>query len=797
MLFFFSGLLGLVYEVIWHRQFSMMFGSAAAAGAVTLAAYFAGLGLGSYLFGELANRWENPLRAYGLLELTVAVGALAVAPILQSLAAKVSQTDPGTRLALKGLIAFAAIALPTIAMGGTLPILAELTTAKPETAGAKLGWLYLLNTAGAALGTLLFPFILLPQLGVTASTYLCAVGNALIGLVAIAIGRNTPRASVNGGIGRRPAVTPTALAFASGAGTFALQVLWNRAFALLHENSIFSFALIVSVFIAAVAAGAELARAALARGVQPTRGIGRFWIAGGLLTLASPFIFLKFSNGLEYLPIAAHGFSGRLLWLALFSIAVPVALLSAAMPLLFEHTARLVQVSAGRAAGLILAANIVGAIAGSLLAGFVLPKWSGLWGGIIAISVLFLVVGSLLALRSNGPRLAMAAFALLVGVLAAKTDLPRTRVDAARGERLLALTEGPYGVVAVTERNNSRRLKLNNHYVLGGTSSVGDERMQAHLPLLLHGRPGRSVFLGYGSGITAGGSAFHPGLQTLGIELVPEVVDFANRYFSPANMDFGANGSSRLIVGDAREYLRNSSGNFDVVIGDLVVPWRPGESSLYTLEHFRNTREAVATNGLVCVWVPAFQLNEPQFQIVINTFLNVFSEAWVWRGDFSPTEPALALIAFRDRFDVQRVNQRLLEMNSDPTNPQLQQPRALWMHLVGRLLANDVKSSERRLNSEDLPWLELRGRAAGGENREEFFVGRRLQRWNQQVREESRAVVQQYGDPDLVAGWSAGEPMSEFTLLLSERRDPEAKIAERKTRELLGPDAAKAVFGTE
>ena len=293
------------------------------------------------------------------------------------------------------------------------------------------------------------------------------------------------------------------------------------------------------------------------------------------------------------------------------------------------------------------------------------------------------------------------------------------------------------------------------------------------------------------------GSGFGPGVRATGVELVPEVARFADQFFAEANGGFGSSADTRLVVDDARDFLRASPRQYDVIVGDLVVPWRPGESSLYTREHFANARQALAGDGLICVWLPMFQLSEPQFRIILNTFLAEFPKAFVWRGDFSPGEPALGLIAFRDpsrTFDPSAVSRRLALMRPDPFNPQLKHPGAFWMHLAGLLTRESFNPSEARINSENLPWLELRGRASPGRESSEHFVGRPLRQWENEVRANSIAPLIFLG-ADALAGVNAGTAMTEYTLLLSEGRQAEAKVLEQRARELLGADAAREVFG--
>jgi spermidine synthase len=782
LIFFCSGAIALVYEVLWQRQFALLFGSGAPATAIVLAAYFAGLGIGSLILGRSAGQLASPLVCYAVLEFLIALGALLAVPVL-SIYEKwypeiVRNLGPSPSMLLlgKGLLAFAAIVFPTSAMGGTLPVLAEVVDRGKEQLGLRVGWLYVVNTAGAALGAALVPWLLLPQLGMSRTILACAAANIAIGLVALGMrSRWAGRAAAS--MPKVRTALPRGcllLAFVSGAGLFALQVLWTRAFAQVHENSIYSFALVVTIFIVAIALGAQAARWLLRKGVRVDKGLGTAWVVGGLTLAFAPVLFVAWTNSLGYW----RGEWPSLVLRGGALVLIPAGLLAAGLPLLLQKVGDLAKASAAAVTGRIFAVNITGSIVGALLAGFALPVWLGIWNAMVAIGALFAVVGGFILWKSTEPRVVLVLGMVALGWLQHRADLPRTRVDEKRGERLLAVKEGAYGIVAVTERAGSRRLKLNNNYTLGGTSATGDERMQAHIPLLIHPRPRRAVFLGFGTGITAGGALFHPGVTVQAVELVPEVSSLAEKYFAQATVNFHAHPSARVIIDDARNFLRGTGDQFDVIVNDIVVPWQQGEAALYTREHFIAAKKALNTNGIFCVWVPAFQLGEGEFKILVRTFLSVFQNAQVWRGDFSPGRPAVALIACERALNPADIERRLLEMKADPANPHLRSPRAFWMHFVGIL----GEISETRINSEDRPWIELLAPRHAN-----FLTGRRLQAW------ESAIPGRLEGDAEL--GRAAGHLMLEFTLATSEGNKQNAGQIQGKLREILGPEAFQLVFG--
>jgi spermidine synthase len=835
LLLFLSGALAIVYEVAWQRQCAQLFGSAAPATAAVLAAYFAGLGVGSIIVGKWAHHFQRPLRAYGILELGVAAGALCVRPLLQGFEefyrGILSSFHDAPGLLLAARTAFAALALfvPTFLMGGTLPVLGHWVDQQRGQLGQTAGWLYVSNTAGACVGAIAVPFALLPYCGVSGSIAMAAAGNFAIGIVALVWDRTDrpkPRVQSSGARQTEPgqrrvperaqaevttacrALPVASLSLLSGAATFGFQVLWNRALAQVHEDSLYAFALVVAVVIASLAAGAQLARWQTRRGRSIRNIVATAWICGGGTAFAGPFVVIATTSGLETY-VANQSWAVQLLHLlgiVGLIVLLPMTCLGMALPALMQAAGEQEQRPAGHSLGRLLSANIVGAICGSLGAGFLLSPSLGLWPSIGAISGALMGCGvALKSTRLEGAALAARIHCMLAGLvgfaggalLLEWADLPSTSISSANGERLVSVREGVHGIVTVVEQPGSRRLKLNNHYALGGSASAADERVQAHLPLLFHPAPREVAHLGLGTGISAGAALAHSVERLTLIELVPEVVEAARVHFAEFNDGVVSAARTRLVVDDASHFIRSSGEKFDVIIGDLVVPWRQGEATLFTRDHFVATRAALNIGGMYCQWLPLFQLSSEEFHVLVRTFLSVFPNALVIRADFLPTQPALGLIGTADGRvpELVSITERVKSMKADPLNRHLAHPAATWMYVVGVLWSTDLPPGEGRLNTLDDPWIELAGpRLHAGHRRDVLMVGRKLQSWLRRVSLRTEERIKP--DHDQRRAMAAGLAFAEMLLLVEENDLAAATRLEAEVRHLLPSEVAHELFGS-
>ncbi|HEU4893962.1 MAG TPA: fused MFS/spermidine synthase [Vicinamibacterales bacterium] len=738
------------------RGFAIFLGATAPAAAAALAAFFVGFGFGSYLLGRFAPRLRRPLRAFALLEIITGASAVAVEPLLRATPpvltwlSDAAGDSAALQLAVKVALAIASVLIPATAMGGTLPVLAQFVAPRGESLGVRSGGLYAVNMCGACAGALAVPAVLLPAIGATGALGAAITINFLVAAGAVLLDRSNEPAKLEPSPpvqGSRPSRETLILAAVSGGITLALEALGSRAFALIHENSVYSFATVVAVLLAGLASGAAAARRALRRRVAPRALASIGWAGAGVWMVVLPALFVRIT-GLDYVTSArllAH--EAHLALLVGATLLVPGLLLGLLLPALMQEEGELER-EGGPAVGAILAANTAGAIAGPLVALFVLVPAAGLWTAVSLLGACSIIAAAFAARGAAGPIRSTVGAAVVVAIVAffvtEPASLPALKLTGR--DQLLHLSEGAFGSVAVVEHDGHRRIKLNNFYVLGGTHAAGDERLQGHIPLLVHPQPQRVAFLGLGTGISFSAIRFHPIREALALELVPEVVFAARDWFGDSNLGVLQDPRARLRAEDARSYVAATRERFDVVVGDLVVPWRRGESSLYTRESFDAVRRVLAPGGLYCQWVPLYQISEAEFDSIAASFLDVFPRTTLWRGDFSAGQAAVALIGHTspDGLEAAAVDARsqALMANPDRSNPYLSHRAGTWLYFVGPLDAADRRFRSARRNRDANPWIELAGpslhlRIQSGEARP--FIGRPLKDRLEAIRSASLA----------------------------------------------------------
>lgn len=642
-----SGFAGLGYEMVWTQMLAVALGHEAVAVLAVLAAFFAGLAVGALLLDARIRRSASPARLYVLLELMIGAWALALVvliPRFNNAVFMLLGEQPAT--AWHWAVAFVGtflLLLPaTAAMGATLPAM-ERVFARFRANGFAIGGLYAANTAGAMLGTVAGTFVLARLLGFQATLMTLAAVNILCAIIMLWVSRRSVCAP-----GEEPACSEVeigstrliALLAATGLLGLGYEVIAIRVLAQVLENTVFTFASLLAVYLLGTAIGAALYQRYAKR--QSFDATFRRIVSGLIASSLLGVVTLLFAQPLHLALVTLLGdgmsaaISGE--WIVAMLVFLPPTVFMGAS---FAHLAQAARVPLG--IGRALATNTLGAALAPLLFGVVLIPLIGSEFALLVLCSAYLM----LLPRVGGSRMLPAAATMVIVALIVALPASMQIVSVPVEGRLLDFREGRMANVAVVEdAAGGRYLKVNNQYTMGGTNSRFSDRRQAHLPLLLHPAPRRALFLGLGTGSTFVGAAQHPSLEATAVELLPELLP-ALHYFGPSARDIEAEPALRIVTADARRFVASSSERYDVVIADVFHPARDGAAALYTREHFGAIRERLDDDGLFCQWLPLFQLDLPTLKTIIATFIDVFPDSELHLAHFSLGQPIVGLIGRR------------------------------------------------------------------------------------------------------------------------------------------------------
>ncbi len=682
--FFLSGLTALVYETAWTREFAFVFGTSHLAVATVLAAYMGGLAAGAAAAGRFAHRVRRPVLAYGLLELGVALAALAVPLAIDASRALYvglfgGQEDlpggGGLATALFYLASsFLILLVPTAMMGATLPLLARHAVRREEEIGSRTGLLYSTNTAGAVAGCLLAGFVLLPGLGLRQTIWAAALVNGSVFFAAWALARAggpgaTAPAAIGASLGAGTGRWILPLIFASGTVSFTLEVLWVRLLDHLLGGTLYAFSTMLASFLAGIAVGSAIA-SRLA--TSPERALRDFSIAQLFIASLSLIAFaaVGWIPGLtrDLGPQEGH----RLLRDAVAAMATlfPAAVaVGATFPLAVRALARS-ETDAGPASARVYAANTLGAIVGAVGAGFFVIPALGYERTLAACAATSLLLAAAAALRLPTRRRALVATvgAGLVLLAAFPPVKPWAVLRASGLTGRLAQGQVEYfgvgrSATVFLQKSRSGWLLRTNGLPESGIdlpgvwrARSGEGRWLTLLPVLARPSARTMLVVGFGGGVLL--EAIPSALERIDVvELEPEVLAANRAVAGRRARDPLADPRLHVHLNDARNALLLTDMRFDAIVSQPSHPWSGGAAHLYTREFFELARSRLAADGVLVQWIGFPFVDESLFRSLLATLAEVFRNVRV----YAPPPPSSALfIASDGPLDVERSSEQAL-----------------------------------------------------------------------------------------------------------------------------------------
>ncbi len=636
--FFASGAAALVYQVVWQRVLALHTGVGVESIALIVAAFMAGLGLGSHLGGVLSVRLspKAALVAFALLELAIALFGVFSVPLYYDLL-YVRAGALYARPWAAGLLQFSALVPPTLLMGMSLPFLARGTVEDAASAGRTIGLLYGVNMLGAAAGALAAPWILIRHFGMPGAVLVAAGANAMASVLAFGLSRGrSRRAGDVAGVaevfpegaepaGRRPLALWLGLYGASGFCALSLEILWFRLLDVATHATAFTFGTLLATYLAGSAAGCLVGAVHAPRLVRPLRAFlicQCALIAWAGLSLAAVVPLPSTTPGIAWLyrywstgVIFRLGVSWQPATLLGLYLALPLAVFGLPtflMGLSFPALQRAVQddpATCGRKVGLLQAANILGCVAGSLAVGLVGLSWLGTTGSlriVVLMGVAFAAVG-IRAYGARSPFPALAAALVAAAVLVPSGERLWTRLHGADGKFVL-IAEDATSVSAIVPAADGWHVTVNGKHhsriPFGGIHT----RLGA-IPALVHPAPREVAIVGLGSGDTAWAAACRRQTERL---TVFEIAGQQRALLSRMTVHAGAAELRALLedprlvvrVADGRHAIARGAALYDLIEADALWPYAAYAGNLYSVEFFRECASKLRAEGLMCTWAP-------------------------------------------------------------------------------------------------------------------------------------------------------------------------------------------------
>jgi spermidine synthase len=618
LLFFLSGTTALIYEVVWSKYLSHLFGSTIQAQTVVLGIFMGGLALGSRLFGKWSNQIPNGLKAYGLIEIAVGIFGFCFA-LFHEIADVVFISwgssflnHSSALLCLKIVLSLVLLIIPTVLMGGTLPILSSWLESHHDHPGKSSAWFYAMNTLGAVVGAGLAGFVLVRSIGLGMTLWVAALINIIIGFTAFMLSGLTSfsKSFFHEKIPVRPLVSNTAWGSAclfvglTGALSMSLELLASRALSMIFGASLQAFSTVLMAFILGIGLGSAVV--AHRRDWKVQRATILCLLSASLLI--SLWIvpiqrwIVLYMNSHAGLASNEMGYIYHLVFTALVSVIVigtPAALLGSVLPLWirFENHGK----EFSNRVGTLITYNTLGGVFGTIFTGFILMPTFGLRNSLATIAWA-LVFGALwLAWKERLKSLALAGVVLALfhttwtwhddenwrhilsaGIFRKRDDHDNFRwffEERHKTTKLLFYKDGPDATVTVEEKNLEKSpseteisLRINGKTDASSHGDLSTQYLLAHLPMAARPQSQDVFVLGLGSGITAGAILGHP-IHSLEIAENCIPVIEASDFFKKWNRDVLNDTRTHVWMEDARTVLKLSPKKYDVIISEPSNPW--------------------------------------------------------------------------------------------------------------------------------------------------------------------------------------------------------------------------------
>jgi len=674
LIYFASGACSLIDEVVWVRLLKLTLGNTVYAASIVVSMFMGGLALGALIMSRYSDRVVNRLRLYALLETLVTISALSL-PFALKLADNIYtwfyqtyQPSHAHLLIVQVIISAAILLVPSMLMGSTLPLLGRFITALEKEAGHLVGKLYALNTLGAAAGCFLAGFVLIRALGVMGTLYTAAVLNLLVAFGGWFLSRfsgisdeeQAEAAAIESPevMAAKPADGRFYLLivafFMSGLISIGYELLWMRSIVHLLGGFTYVFSSVLTIYLLGNVIGAGIGSRLAARLKVPAVGFAVTLFLLGLCGIFYLRLLIFWTS--KVLPFASSAIDAICSWLpvspliigplvqSVFLFLLPALIMGIGFPIALQAWANHLH-KVGRSTGTAYGANTIGAVIGGVVTGFVLIPLMGVQ---LSISILGLVgvwTGGVLCLlfahhakiAARGAILGIAVI-LTILMVRAPSNLFHTVIEMnprfPEAQILLAAEEGVTTTVSVHKYLQDSALELcsSGEAIAGDRYATRtDQKMLGHLCVLLNANAKKVLSVGFGSGETTACLAQHKLERVDCVEIAPEVVKVALRFFGHINLGDRLDDEINMIYMDAKNYIHLTDTKYDAIVNDSIHPRYFAENaSLHTKEYFESVRKHLNENGLLVAWIPMYGMPISVLNSITGTMMDVFPHVTLW-----------------------------------------------------------------------------------------------------------------------------------------------------------------------
>jgi predicted membrane-bound spermidine synthase len=660
VIFFFSGTAGVIFETLWFRAAGLTLGNSFSASSIVLASFMAGLAAGNALAGHYGKRLRRPLQLYAIIEVIVGLTGIAIVVLLPSLSPTLGRLFTHTLAQtwlvnlLRLTVAFSLMLVPATAMGFTLPLLAKAVTGSDLNFGRVLGRLYGWNTLGGMAGAFCVELWLIGWLGQRGTALAAGALNLAAAAVALLLARRPSKSMT--AAPETPSPRPLSIrswrllaaAFLAGATLLALEVVWFRFLQLFVFGTSFIFAAMLAAILLGIGGGGVLAARWLGRDPQAHRFAPIVALAAGVAVELS---YATFEPGVgRGVYITGNTAAALSLFLRLM---LPTSFLSGVLFTLLGAAQRQECGEAAEAAGRLTFANTLGAMVGSLLAGFVLLPHLGMENALFAsmlsyglIACLATVLPAAKQMHRYRHMVVVAAFALfaLAGALYPFGLMGRhfiplvTARYTSADSKLLAVHEGMTETVMYL-RSSFRgqpirhRLMTNGHSMSATTlRGLRYMKLYAYWALAVNPSTRNALLISYGIGSTAKALTDTRQLESIDVvDISPDILKLGSLAFPDTRPPLD-DPRVRVHVEDGRFFLQTTDERFDLITAEPPPVRGAGINSLYSREYFQLIRDRLRDGGVVTYWLPVNQLWLSETKAIMRGFCDAFPDCSLWSG---------------------------------------------------------------------------------------------------------------------------------------------------------------------